>query len=81
LKRQPITDAMSWYFVECDDYVYQVINRTVPIGVQIEGNADWLLFNRVFLDYVVNSDDEFLVILRDYFKNFIVPTEVNYCYY
>src|SRR5689334_8972158 len=75
--RPVISDALLWHFIECDNHMWKITKKEMPIGIQFEGNSDWHCLNYLFVDYIVNSQDEFIVELKEYFKTFVVPTEVR----
>lgn len=72
-------------FVECDDHVWNVGNRKMPLGVQYNGGSDWFCLKFEFIDYVLNSKHDYVKQLKSYYKNTILPSEVifflNICFY
>jgi len=57
--------------------MWKIAKRKLPIGIQYEGSGDWFCLHHKFVDYLVNSKDEFLTYLKSFFKYSIFGPEVR----
>lgn len=65
-------------FYECDTHMWRLGDRKIPEGVAVDGGSDWFLVNRRFVDYVVNSQDELVVGMKQFYAYTLLPAEVVY---
>lgn len=56
--------------------MWRIGGRKLPIGMQFAGGSDWFCLNNKFVNYVVNSKDEYLENLKIYFNYTLLPSEV-----
>jgi hypothetical protein len=66
-----------FHFEECDDHVFKVFPRNLPVGLQIEFESDWVTLHYNYVNYLVTSDDQFLNSWKSFLNHTIIPTEVN----
>ncbi|XP_013856002.1 xylosyltransferase 1, partial [Austrofundulus limnaeus] len=62
-------------FYECDAHMWRLGDRRIPEGITVDGGSDWFLFNRAFVDYVVNSEDELVNGLKQFYGYTLLPAE------
>lgn len=62
-------------FLECDNHMYRLTERTMPKGIEIDGGSDWLAINREFSEWLVFSKDENLEQLKVWFNYTLLPAE------
>lgn len=64
-------------FVECDEHMWRIGNKSFPTGIVIDGGSDWLALSRTFINYVVTAqNDQLLEGLKTVFKYSLLPAEV-----
>ncbi|KAK2703220.1 xylosyltransferase oxt-like isoform X2 [Artemia franciscana] len=51
------SQGFSQSFVECDDYLFRVGNKTLPKGIRMDFGSDWFVFHRLFAEFAVNDSD------------------------
>lgn len=71
-----LNQAIEHAFLECDNHMWRVGTRKLPLGIQFTGGSDWFCLNYEFVDYVVNSDHEYLKNLKSFYRNSLLPSEV-----
>ena len=64
-------------FVECDEHMWRIGSRVLPKEIDIDGGSDWIGLNRVFADYVINSNDRLVVGLKRLYAFALLPAEVR----
>jgi protein xylosyltransferase len=79
--RTLLDHGMMCHFLECDDHMWRLGERSIPIGIQYEGATDWLCLHYNIIEYIVTSNDRFVKQLTNLFRHIQVPTEVNYIYF
>ncbi|XKL63892.1 hypothetical protein PGB90_006256 [Kerria lacca] len=63
-------------FVECDEHMWRIGNKSFPTGIVIDGGSDWLALSRTFINYVVTAqNDQLLEGLKTVFKYSLLPAE------
>ena len=74
-----IDRLVNHHFLACDNYVWRIGNRRFPPGLQMERANDFFTLNYEFVDYLVNSDDDYLIYLKQFFKdNSVLSAEVYF---
>lgn len=64
-------------FVECDERMWRVSDRTLPTGIVIDGGSDWIALSRTFVDYIITHHHiELLQGLNTLFGYTLLPAEV-----
>ena len=56
--------------------MWLISERNLPIGVQFHGAGDWFCFHFKFVAYLVNSKDEYLSYLKNFYAYSIMAPEV-----
>ncbi|XP_038841435.1 xylosyltransferase 1-like [Salvelinus namaycush] len=62
-------------FFECDTHMWRLGDRKIPEGIAVDGGSDWFLLNRMFVDYVINSEDELVVSMKRFYAYTLLPAE------
>ena len=58
--------------------MWRMGKRKIPNGIQVGGGSDWFCLNHQFVDYVLNSNDEFMINLKAFFNYTLLPSEVSF---
>ncbi|TRY63197.1 hypothetical protein TCAL_03549 [Tigriopus californicus] len=67
--------GMDKTFVECDNHMYRIGSRQIPMGIQIDGGSDWVCLHRDFVQYLTHGSDETLEGLKRFFNFALLPAE------
>ena len=70
-----VKQGLGYIFLECENRMWRIMNRSLPIGLQMDGGSDWFCLNYDFVHYLINSNDEYLDYLKFYFKYTLLPSE------
>uniref|UniRef100_A0A8C9WL14 Xylosyltransferase 1 n=1 Tax=Scleropages formosus TaxID=113540 RepID=A0A8C9WL14_SCLFO len=62
-------------FYECDTHMWRLGDRKIPEGISVDGGSDWFLLNRVFVEYVVNSQDDLVSSMKRFYAYTLLPAE------
>ncbi|XP_041943359.1 xylosyltransferase 1 [Alosa sapidissima] len=62
-------------FFECDTHMWRLGDRKIPEGVSVDGGSDWFLMNHVFVDYVINSQDDLVTNMKRFYAYTLLPAE------
>ncbi|KAL0992585.1 hypothetical protein UPYG_G00095350 [Umbra pygmaea] len=62
-------------FFECDTHMWRLGDRKIPEGIVVDGGSDWFILNRMFVDYIINSEDELVVSMKRFFTYTLLPAE------
>ncbi|KAM6972774.1 xylosyltransferase 1 [Aplochiton taeniatus] len=62
-------------FFECDTHMWRLGDRKIPEGISVDGGSDWFLLNRVFVEYVVNSQDDLVTSMKRFYTYTLLPAE------
>ncbi|XP_030646535.1 xylosyltransferase 2 [Chanos chanos] len=62
-------------FHECDNHMWRLGERTIPEGLEVSGGSDWFSLTRRFVEYVVNSEDELVTGLKQFYTYALLPAE------
>lgn len=63
-------------FHECDNHMWRLGERSIPEGLEVSGGSDWFSITRKFVEYVVNSQDELVTGLKQFYTYALLPAEV-----
>uniref|UniRef100_A0A2M4BCE2 protein xylosyltransferase n=2 Tax=Anopheles marajoara TaxID=58244 RepID=A0A2M4BCE2_9DIPT len=50
--------GLDMTFVECDNRMWRIGERTLPTGIAIDGGSDWVCLSREFASYVTAQPDQ-----------------------
>lgn len=63
-------------FVQCENRMWRIGDRTLPYGIQVDGGSDWIALSRKFVEYVANPyPDDLISGLLRIFKYTLLPAE------
>ncbi|XP_062841097.1 xylosyltransferase 2 [Trichomycterus rosablanca] len=62
-------------FHECDNHMWRLGERTIPEGLDVSGGSDWFSLTRRFVEYVVNSKNELVMGLKQFYTYALLPAE------
>uniref|UniRef100_A0A6Q2YDP4 Xylosyltransferase 1 n=1 Tax=Esox lucius TaxID=8010 RepID=A0A6Q2YDP4_ESOLU len=62
-------------FFECDTHMWRLGDRKIPEGISVDGGSDWFLLNRAFVEYVINSRDDLVVNMKQFYTYTLLPAE------
>lgn len=57
--------------------MWRLGDRELPSSIDFDGGSDWIVLNRVFVQYVVNSEDSLVSGLKHLYKYALLPAEVG----
>jgi protein xylosyltransferase len=77
LRRLIQSQSFNWHFVECDQRMWRVGLRKLPIGLQVEGAIDWFFLHHRFIYYLIYSREDYLIFLKRYFNHTVYSPEVT----
>ena len=64
-------------FLECDEHMWRLGNRSLPPEIDIDGGSDWIALNRKFCHFLVMSKDPLVATLRNMYGYSLLPAEVT----
>lgn len=64
-------------FHECDNHMWRLGERSIPEGLEVSGGSDWFALNRRFVEYVINSHDDLVLGLKQFYSYALLPAEVR----
>lgn len=56
--------------------MWRLGERSIPEGLEVSGGSDWFSLTRKFVEYVVNSQDELVTGLKQFYTYALLPAEV-----
>ncbi|XP_036405920.1 xylosyltransferase 2 [Megalops cyprinoides] len=62
-------------FHECDSHMWRLGERIIPQGLEVSGGSDWFSLNRRFVEYVINSQDQLVSGLKQFYTYTLLPAE------
>lgn len=62
-------------FLECDEHMWRLGNRSLPPEIDIDGGSDWIALNRKFCHFLVMSKDPLVATLRNMYGYSLLPAE------
>ncbi|XP_051989097.1 xylosyltransferase 1 [Xyrauchen texanus] len=62
-------------FFECDTHMWRLGDRKIPEGISVDGGSDWFLLNRMFVEYVINSQDDLVTSMKRFYSYTLLPAE------
>lgn len=57
--------------------MWRLGERSIPDGLEVSGGSDWFALNRRFVDYVINSQDNLVSGLKQFYSYALLPAEVS----
>lgn len=64
-------------FHECDNHMWRLGERSIPEGLEVSGGSDWFALTHPFVEYVINSKDELVSGLKQFYTYALLPAEVR----
>ncbi len=68
--------GFHYHFAECENRMWLISERKLPIGIQFELANDWVMLHYSYINYFINSKDEYLVYLKNLLFDSIMSPEV-----
>ncbi|XP_026180581.1 xylosyltransferase 2 isoform X1 [Mastacembelus armatus] len=62
-------------FHECDNHMWRLGERSIPEGLEVSGGSDWFALTRRFVEYVINSQDDLVQGLKQFYSYALLPAE------
>ncbi|NP_001165868.1 xylosyltransferase 1 [Danio rerio] len=62
-------------FFECDTHMWRLGDRKIPEGISVDGGSDWFLLNRMFVEYVINTQDDLVTNMKRFYAYTLLPAE------
>uniref|UniRef100_A0A8C1UBN7 Xylosyltransferase 1 n=1 Tax=Cyprinus carpio TaxID=7962 RepID=A0A8C1UBN7_CYPCA len=62
-------------FFECDTHMWRLGDRKIPEGISVDGGSDWFLLNRMFVEYVINTQDDLVTNMKRFYTYTLLPAE------
>lgn len=62
-------------FVECENRMWRIGDRTLPTGIQVDGGSDWIALSKPLVRYVAVDQDDLITGLLSIFKYTLLPAE------
>lgn len=56
--------------------MWRLGERTIPERLEVSGGSDWFSLTHKFVEYVVNSQDELVTGLKQFYTYALLPAEV-----
>lgn len=57
--------------------MWRLGDRKIPEGISVDGGSDWFLLNRMFVEYVINSQDDLVTNMKRFYAYTLLPAEVR----
>lgn len=57
--------------------MWRLGERSIPKGLEVSGGSDWFALTRHFVEYVINSQDELVLGLKQFYSYALLPAEVS----
>lgn len=70
--------ALKYHFVECENRMWLISERKLPIGVQFETANDWIMLHYSFVNYILKTQDEHFHYLTNFMHNTLLSAETFY---
>ncbi|XP_075942390.1 xylosyltransferase 2 isoform X2 [Anarhichas minor] len=62
-------------FHECDNHMWRLGERSIPEGLEVSGGSDWFALTSRFVEYVMNSQDDLVSGLKQFYSYALLPAE------
>ena len=77
MQRYSKRQGLEKIFLQCENRMWRVADRKLPMGLQFNGASDWFCLNHEFISYILHSDHDYLQNLKQFFNYTILPSEVK----
>lgn len=57
--------------------MWRLGERSIPEGLEVSGGSDWFALTRRFVEYVINSQDDLVAGLKQFYTYALLPAEVS----
>lgn len=57
--------------------MWRLGERSIPEGLEVSGGSDWFALTRHFVEYVINSQDDLVSGLKQFYSYALLPAEVS----
>ncbi len=57
--------------------MWRLGERSIPEGLEVSGGSDWFALTRRFVEYVINSQDDLVSGLKQFYSYSLLPAEVS----
>lgn len=57
--------------------MWRLGERSIPEGLEVSGGSDWFALTRRFVEYVINSQDDLVSGLKQFYSYALLPAEVS----
>lgn len=57
--------------------MWRLGERGIPEGLEVSGGSDWFALTRRFVEYVINSQDDLVSGLKQFYSYALLPAEVS----
>lgn len=57
--------------------MWRLGERSIPEGLEVSGGSDWFALTRLFVDYVINSQDALVSGMKQFYSYALLPAEVS----
>jgi len=68
--------GIQYKFVECENRMWRINKREMLDGIEIGGGSDWFCLHSDFIEYILTSNDEYLIQLKNFYRFTLLPSEV-----
>ena len=48
----------NYTFVECDEHLFLVSPRTLPLGIKYNTGSDWFTLSKEFVEYIIHQQEQ-----------------------
>ena len=70
--------AIKHHFLECENRMWLISERKIPIGVQYETANDWIMLHYTFVNYILQTTDDYFHYLTNLMHNTLLSAETFY---
>lgn len=57
--------------------MWRLGERSIPEGLEVSGGSDWFALTHRFVEYVINSQDDLVSGLKQFYSYALLPAEVS----
>ncbi|RMZ98478.1 xylosyltransferase oxt [Brachionus plicatilis] len=70
-----MNQAYETSFLQCENRMWRLGDKTFPIGIQFSGGSDWFCLNSKFVNYIIKSKESYIENLKLFFNHSLLPSE------